>query len=708
MTSLTASAAAEGPTRDLEPQSREARRQLRDHRFYKRTQLACLVVVGGVALALAICVFSLPNVLGGVHAYDDGVYLAAPTRLLQGALPYRDFAYLHPPGGPLLFLPLGLVAHLFSEQSAMVVARMVTGGAWVADAVLGAFVLRARGRAAMLAGGLCLACFPLAVTAYGSLLLDPFMVLLILLGMAALIDGSGGVTVSRRRLLLGGIALGFACAVKLWAVLPIAAVLVVCLWLNSVRRSRPVLLGIILGVGIPTLLALAIAPVQFVHEVVVTQVVRTPPNGTTWSVGSRISSITGLDGLGNIHVSSDTSIAALIALAALTVVVFLYPVRRLPLDWMILLATILVVPAMLIVREFYVSYAWFPSVMLALLIGVDVGRVTAILRRLPFRSIGGAGRGAATWLVALAVSAVCVAIVLPKDEAYARGYLSNASNPGPELAQYISPGACVVFDEATLAINANRLISSASCPPLVDPFGQWLVDEPENPPPSSGPYTDDLVRFWTQTLQQADYLIEVAPQSDFIPWTASVSAYVGAHFVLVHSQPGAYLYERKSSLYRLSASTTVPTSAAPSSSSLVSDGLATEQMGRTSQAFADFKAAEQADAGNKYAHYDMGYIYQQRGDAHDAAIEYRRTLAIDPAFAQALYNLGVLEATSNPSQAISYYLDDLRLEPNDAAANFNLGVLLIEHGQRSQGQIYLAKGLKLEPSLFARIPPGIF
>lgn len=140
---------------------------------------------------------------------------------------------------------------------------------------------------------------------------------------------------------------------------------------------------------------------------------------------------------------------------------------------------------------------------------------------------------------------------------------------------------------------------------------------------------------------------------------------------------------------------------------LVSQGLAAEQSGNVSAAFADYKAAVTADPNDKYAHYDLGYVYQARGDEADAAAEYLAALRIDPRFAQPLYNMGVLETKSNPTSAISYYERELQVDPNDPTGNFNLGVLLIQQGQKSLGDSYLATGLRLNPSLSADLPSGI-
>ena len=140
---------------------------------------------------------------------------------------------------------------------------------------------------------------------------------------------------------------------------------------------------------------------------------------------------------------------------------------------------------------------------------------------------------------------------------------------------------------------------------------------------------------------------------------------------------------------------------------LVEEGLAAGRAGNTNLAFSDYKAAAAKDPNNLYAHYDLGYIYQVRGDTADAATEYRRVLLINPKFGDALYNMGVLQAKTDPASAIAYYTQDLQVNPNNASANFNLGVLLIMQGQTTRGNLYLVTGLRLNPALRADLPPGI-
>lgn len=146
---------------------------------------------------------------------------------------------------------------------------------------------------------------------------------------------------------------------------------------------------------------------------------------------------------------------------------------------------------------------------------------------------------------------------------------------------------------------------------------------------------------------------------------------------------------------------------AASSNQLVSAGLSAEKAGNVSEALADYKSAARDDPNNKFAHYDLGYVYQIRGDDSDAAAEYLEALRIDPRFAQPLYNMGVLQSKSNPASAISYYERELASDPTDASGNFNLGVLLVQQGQTNTGDLYIEKGVQLNPALASALPPGI-
>jgi len=53
---------------------------------------------------------SRPGHLSAFTQYDDGVYFGNALRLVHGAIAYRDFAMVQPPGSMLLLTPVALRA----------------------------------------------------------------------------------------------------------------------------------------------------------------------------------------------------------------------------------------------------------------------------------------------------------------------------------------------------------------------------------------------------------------------------------------------------------------------------------------------------------------------------------------------------------------------------------------------------------------------
>src|SRR5215472_6976370 len=64
-----------------------------------------------VALILRAYLLLRPGLLT-VTQYDDGPYFGSAVRLVHGVLPYRDFAFVQPPGITVLLGPVGLASYL--------------------------------------------------------------------------------------------------------------------------------------------------------------------------------------------------------------------------------------------------------------------------------------------------------------------------------------------------------------------------------------------------------------------------------------------------------------------------------------------------------------------------------------------------------------------------------------------------------------------
>ena len=267
-----------------------------------------LVIAVAALLGLGLRIFQLtrPGYLTGFTQYDDGVYIGNALRLVDGVIPYRDFAMVQPPGSMLLMVPAALGGKVFGSAWALAASRVLTVGADTANVVLAGLLVRHRGAlAAGVASGVY-AVYPAALNASQSLFLEPWLNLFCLLGAVLLFDGdhlAGHRDASgehgSRRAFWSGVCFGFAAAVKIWAVLPALVAWLFCL---RARRGRvPFAGGFLVGIGVPCLPFLALAPNGFGRTVFVSELVQ----ATHGRVGAppRLADITGVVGLSRVDVT---------------------------------------------------------------------------------------------------------------------------------------------------------------------------------------------------------------------------------------------------------------------------------------------------------------------------------------------------------------------------------------------------------------------
>jgi tetratricopeptide (TPR) repeat protein len=65
----------------------------------------------------------------------------------------------------------------------------------------------------------------------------------------------------------------------------------------------------------------------------------------------------------------------------------------------------------------------------------------------------------------------------------------------------------------------------------------------------------------------------------------------------------------------------------------------------------------------------------------------------------------VRQALGAIQEAIDLYRKDLSFEPNNAAAHYNLGILLRIQGKAAEGEAEIAKAIQLDPKLPQPAPP---
>ena len=503
---------------------------------------------GLVAMLLAGYPLTFPHMLTGVHGYasgagyDDGVYLTVALRLVHGRLAYQEFVFVHPPGIAWLLAPIAALDRFTGTRDVLVLARLATVLVAGANSVLASLAVRHRGTSAMIVSGVLLAGFPGAYNADHTVLLEPWLVLPCLLAFVTLFP-KGQLALTPRRLLLAGLFAGFAGTVKVWAILVVLPLLVLCM-LRLRRKATPFLGGAMLGFLLPCLPFLVTAPRAFVRDVLVAQLARST-TGAGVDAESRIGIMSGLRHFGEAAPTLPVVDLAVAGAIMMGVILLVSRRRLLAADWAASAVVVAVVAGLFAPVQFYDHYAYFSAAFLAVFLGVGAGLLSDGLVGLARR------RRTDEWLPALLSAAGPVAagafvlLAFPSGLGGARSYFADATDPGASVAATIPPGSCVVFDDPVLLLVGDRLGQSrADCPQLVDPFGLWLTEADGSLPHLGGPFRGTFVQMWSKWLNQADYVVLSVPGSSYIPFSPELVDQFNGSFRLVSSDDHAYIFAR--------------------------------------------------------------------------------------------------------------------------------------------------------------------
>jgi hypothetical protein len=474
-------------------------------------------MLAGTLIALGIRLFTLsrPGFLTQPAEYDDGVYLGAAIRMTQGVMPYHDFAFVQPPGILLLMSPVALVARVTSTAAGLGLARVLTVLASTACVPLAGRLVRRRGTLTVALTCGILAVYPPDVASAHTLLLEPWMNLLCLLGANAAFR-SGRLSPRPVHLAWAGIALGFGSVVKFWAMAPAAVLLVICVAAGGdqrVRRTVAYLAGLAGAFIVPLLPFVLSGPGTFFRSTVTYQAARV---GTYTPVSLRLAHITGLVDVLNYYgnvawaganslfaqsVVADTAPAnphvlpelAALVLAGLIAVGFVVGRRDIGhAEWFALATAILALAAIMVYSAFFYHYPAFPGPWLAIVTGVAVGTLAARLS-LNLRRVA-AGVVAAVLAAAAVVQLVQVSeLTLPAHSEL--------------ITSQIPPGACVVTDETSLLISADRFeAAKPGCPVVIDSLATTLVLTRGVSIQGGAGKNASAIAAWEHILGQAQYV----------------------------------------------------------------------------------------------------------------------------------------------------------------------------------------------------------
>jgi hypothetical protein len=514
-------------------------------RWVRRTADPVTVVIAvATAAGLALRLFYLLHggFLWSVTEYDDGPYFGSAVRLLEGALPYRDFVLVQPPGITLLMLPPALLAKVTGTAWGLASGRILTTLAGTAGVTLTGLLVRHRGVFATLVACGVMAVYPNAVAAAHTVLVEPWLVLFCLLGAALIFDGDG-LSARPRRLGWGGVAFGFAGAVEAWAIVPAVVMMALCLTAGApgrgrVRQAGRFAAGVAAGFLVPVTPFAAASPAGFYRSLVVAQI---GPRSGAIRVGllQRLYELAGLSDFRTdpasprvpvnllfIHGSVPLTgliwgVTAFLVLATTGTTAFGVIVKgRTPasLEWFALAATWLVVSMFLWPSQFHYHFAAFLAPFLALALALPLANIASppapAQAPAPAGLPGGSAgprRAARSRRLRAGVSALAATALtaFAAVQASAERTLYPAV-PAGSIAQadrLIPPGSCLVSDNVTVLLLTGRFTPSRpGCTIIDDGLGTDLALSHGLTPQTGAGLNPAVAALWRESFSNAQFV----------------------------------------------------------------------------------------------------------------------------------------------------------------------------------------------------------
>ena len=494
--------------------------------------------------------YTRPGFLLGVAEYDDGPYFGSAIRFVHGSMPYKDFILVQPPGITLLMSPVGLLTYWTGTAWGLAIGRILTMLAGTAGVALAGLLVRHRGvLAALLTCGI-MAIYSDGVAASHTILVEPWLVLFCLAGALAVFDGDK-ITASTRRLVWGGVLFGFAGAVEAWAIVPVLVLAALCL--PRLKRAAIYIGGVAAGFLIPVLPFALAGPSQFYRSLITAQVgyrahaLRVP-------VLFRLRNMIGLPYALGWH--QTTLLLAVLALVIFVIAVqaAAVAVRHQPpptLDWFAMASAALIVAMFLWPPQFHYHFAQFLAPFMALTIALPVSRLLCGARQdglaVSWPHTSGPKAAHRLGVAIAAVSAVALAVVAVAQLRF-ESAAARVIGPIPAAVdRLIPPGACVLTDQVSVTLAANRFVSTdPNCPKLVDSLGTTLALSDGLNPRTGAAKVPRVNAAWSQAFSRAPYVILTISNIRRIPWSPQLQAYVTSHFSRIYRYPGNFtVYVRK-------------------------------------------------------------------------------------------------------------------------------------------------------------------
>ena len=177
----------------------------------------------------------------------------------------------------------------------------------------------------------------------------------------------------------------------------------------------------------------------------------------------------------------------------------------------------------------------------------------------------------------------------------------------------------------------------------------------------------------------------------------------GADAPDVRIQLGIYLAEAGSPQDAVSLLGPLQQEAFPDLDGLNGLGIALSHLGRQADALAVFDRILQLDPNNASAYQNKGTVYLEQGNLAAARQALARALQRDPDLPVALNGMGVVELKSGNARAgVDAWTRAVEIDPRQYDTVFNLGVTLLDMGDRAGARRYFEQFVRTAPPVFYR------
>lgn len=138
-------------------------------------------------------------------------------------------------------------------------------------------------------------------------------------------------------------------------------------------------------------------------------------------------------------------------------------------------------------------------------------------------------------------------------------------------------------------------------------------------------------------------------------------------------------------------------------------GVVAQDSGRVDEARVSYFAALSHDPANKLAFYNLGQIARAQQKFSIAEGYYRQAMDLDAKDANVLFGLAysvMARFAPNYPEAIDLYQKVIAIQPNNAAAHYNLGLVLRATDRAKEAEPEFQRAFQLDPALVIPAAPA--